>query len=75
MKLLLGQTPRKDYQQYFDTLYYEFKYRYGTDLRQRKLNGHYHHILDVAEAIGCIDQLYALAVNLFGNVKQQERFL
>lgn len=59
-----GNKPQ-NYQRYWNTLYYEFKYRYGIDLHRRKENAHFGRIIDVAEKLGCTDHLYILATNLF----------
>ena len=55
----------KDYKAYFQTLFYEFKYRYGIDLVQRTRNNGNKTIMDTAEECGCLDDLFALAVTLF----------
>jgi prophage antirepressor-like protein len=55
----------KDYKACFQTLFYEFKYRYGTDLTQRTRNNGNKTIMDTAEECGCLDDLFALAVSLF----------
>ncbi len=60
-----GNRP-EDYKRYWDELDREFFYREGINLKIRKRNGHYKSCLEAAESTGCIDKLYSLAVNLFG---------
>lgn len=60
-----AQHHNKDYRECFKTLYYEFKYRYGIDLVGRTHNNGNKTVLDTAEQLGCLDDLFTLAVALF----------
>jgi prophage antirepressor-like protein len=60
-----AQHHDKDYRECFKTLYYEFKYRYGIDLVGRTHNNGNKTVLDTAEQLGCLDDLFTLAVALF----------
>lgn len=60
-----AQHHDKDFRECFKTLYYEFKYRYGIDLVGRTRNNGNKTVMDTAEQLGCLDDLFALAVSLF----------
>lgn len=54
-----------DYRATFRSLFTEFKYRYSIDLVQRTRNNGNKTVMDTAEELGCLDDLFALAVKLF----------
>jgi len=53
------------YQDVYGRLYREFRDRYHLDLRQRAKNTGKKKPLDVAEELGVVEQLYAVATDLF----------
>lgn len=54
----------KDFRLFWERLYFEFKYRYSIDLTARAKNARRER-LDVAEELGLLPDLFALAVKLF----------
>ncbi|HEY9610541.1 hypothetical protein [Allocoleopsis sp.] len=53
------------YQEVYARLYREFRDRYRTDLYQRAKNNGKKKPLDIAEELGVVEQLYAVATDLF----------
>lgn len=53
------------YQEIWEQLYYQFKYRYNVDLWQRVQNSKAKTALDIAESMGCLGDLYTLAQAIF----------
>ncbi|HEY9610562.1 hypothetical protein [Allocoleopsis sp.] len=53
------------YQEAYAQLYREFRDRYHTDLRQRAKNSGKKKPLDIAEDLGLVEELYAVADDLF----------
>ena len=59
------QTNGYSYQDAFDKLYYQFRYRYNVDLPHRAKNAGYTSILEFAESHGYITDLYNLTLSVF----------
>ena len=60
------QEMHKLQQEAYTDLYREFRYRYGIDVNARMEKGKFKTKLDCVESLGMMDDLYALAYEMFG---------
>lgn len=56
---------REDFRHYYNDLFYDFLYRYHIDLKKRTKNLGNRFIMQTAEQIGCLDDLYKVATQIF----------
>jgi prophage antirepressor-like protein len=59
-----AEKMKLEYKDCWKTLYYEFKYRYSIDLESRAKHTDKSK-MDIAEELGCLDDLFALTITLF----------